>query len=268
MINEETKKFLTDTLGIDVDVLKEALTSENEVEVKHKSGDFLDEEKLNELKQNLIKKGYEDGRVAHVEKAAKALKDKYKIDVEGRDLEKVLEAYGKQILQNEKIPVDKKNKELQESLEKVRLQSQKDVEALTQKIEELKNDKKQFKLNSELIKQIPQEINGVTPEQALILAKTKYKFDYNDEGEIIGMKGEKVIKDKYEKPVPVKDILLDFAKENKWIEAEGRGGENELGDPKKFTSMNDVFKYMKENNIDPYSSEGNKLQDDFNNLNK
>ena len=116
MIKEEFKIFLTDTLGVKIETLKEALTSDNEVEVSYKSGMLLDDTQLTSLKSTVKKEGYNEGKVAGVEIRAKEIKEKFNIDIEGKDFDKIFTTYGENVLKDAKIEPDKKLKEVNDSL--------------------------------------------------------------------------------------------------------------------------------------------------------
>jgi len=266
MLNKEQEKILTDTFGMNIEALKGALSSDKEEKIEFKSGTFMDEEVLTGLKETVKKQGYEDGKVAGVEMEAKAIKEKYKLEVEGKDFSKIFDVYGKKVISDAKIPVDKKLAESTESLAKLQKQYVTDLGLKDTEIQSLTQKFEGVKINTELQRQMP-ALKGVTPEQAVILANTVHSFGY-DEGILVGLQNGKVLKDKMEKPIPVKTILTEFATKNGWFNVDGRGGENEGGQSGEFKSMNEVFDHMKKNDINPDSPEGLKLQTDFETKNK
>jgi hypothetical protein len=82
---------------------------------------------------------------------------------------------------------------------------------------------------------------------------------------LVVKKQGKVLKDNLEKPLNHQDVFNDFLKENNWLNIDGRGGGNGHGQMSgEFKTINDVFKHLEKNNIDPGSSEGKRLIDKFN----
>jgi hypothetical protein len=278
MLNTEQTTILTDTFGMDIEALKSALTSEDEVKIKFKSGTFLDEEGMEDLKTRLVKNNGKELVISGTEQLFKAIKRQKDLNFEGKvkldptgkvDFDKTAELitshYDEKVTKEAKIPIDKKNQDLTQSLENLQKKYETDLGLKDQELTGLKNNLKQTKINNELQQFVPEGIKGIKPNQAVILAKTEYDFDYSDTGQLIAMKNGKVLNDKLEKPIPVNDVLTDFAKNNGWLSIDGRGSGNNQGTINGFETMNDVYKHMEENKIDPMSSEGEQLIADFNN---
>ena len=252
------------------DVLQKAISSDEEIEITLVKGDFVSDEKLETLKTQMRDEGKNEGQNIGYDFAMKDLKKDFGIELEGKDRKKIGEAIKKQVLTDAKIEPEKKISELKQSLEK--LQQTYDTD-LGKKDEELKIEKQKtrgFQINSDLSQHLP-ELNGIKPAQFLTLARSEFSFDYGDNGNLIVKKGDSVLKDKMENPLAPKDILTEYAKSNGWMTIDGRGGGDEPGGSgsSDFKTIGDVYKYMEDNKIDPMSSEGQKLKEDFNNsLNK
>ncbi|MBC8321132.1 MAG: hypothetical protein H8E34_10450 [Bacteroidetes bacterium] len=267
MLKQELKSFLSDTIEVDLEQLKAALTSDEEVEVKFKSGTLLDDAGLTGLKETVKKEGYNEGKVTGVEMEAKRVKEKFGIDVEGKNFDAILSIYEKNILANAKIEPDKKVKDLSASLTNLQKQYETDLGLKDNEIKNLSSEIGNYKINGELTRHLPDGLTGIKPNQFATLAKTEYGFGYED-GTFVAKRGDIILKDKVEKPLPVKDVLTDYAIQNGWVASEGRGAGDNAGSPSGFKTEHDVMKYMDENKIDPLSSEGVKLMADFNNSNK
>jgi len=259
MLKQEVQKFLTDTLGMDLEALKKAVASDEEVEIAYKSGILMDDTALSALKETVKKEGYNEGKVAGVEIEAKRIKEKFGIEIEGKNFEHILSQHEKQILANAKIEPAKKVTELETSLQNLQKQYQTDIELKQKEIADLSGTVGSLKINNELSKYIPEKLTGVNKNQFMALAKMEYQFGFENDG-LIAKKGETVIKDKLEKPLPVSDVLTDFAVKNGWMSVEGRGGGDDVGGGE-IKTLKDAFDYMKKNNIDPYSHEGMKIQE-------
>jgi len=265
MLKKEQEEYLKDTFGMDLETLKTALTSEDEVEVTYKSGTFLDDEGLEKLKSTVSKTAYNDGKTAGVEIKAKELKEKFGYDVEGKDLDKLFEFHGNKILESAKVEPNKKVSELSESLKNLQKQYELDISEREGKITSLESEKKQIKSNNDLLREIPEGLIGINSNQFATLAKSEYNFEYDDNGNFVAKKGDKILKDKLENPLKVKDVLSEFATVNKWFASGGRGGGNEAGTPSGFETMNDVMKHLHTNKIQPMSPEGQELINKFKN---
>jgi len=268
MLQKELSSFLSDTIGVNIEALKAAITSDEEVEVKYKSGTFLDEAALNGLKETVKKEGYNEGKVTGVEMEAKRVKEKFGIDIEGKNFDNIFTTYEQQTLKNAKIEPDKKVKELSASLETLRGKLETDLGLKDKEITGLQSEIGNYKINGELAIHLPDGLTGIKPTQFNTLAKTELNFGYDD-GVFVAKRGDKVLKDNLEKPIPVKDVLTDYAKTNGWLTVNGRGaGDNDGNGSGQFKTMNDVMKHMDSNNIDPMSSEGEKLVAEFEQSNK
>lgn len=263
MLNQDTNKFLSDTLGIDIEQLKTALTSDEEVEISYKSGEFLDEDGLTALKNTVKTQGYKEGTVAGVEMEAKRVKEKFGIEVEGKSFDTILDTFQKQTLSNAKIEPNKKVSELTQSISNLQKQYETDLGLKSKEIESLNSKIGSFERNTELSKHLPDTIKGIKPDQFVTLAKTEFEFGFED-GVFVAKKGGSILKDSLERPISPKEVLTGFAKNNGWIDKSGREGTDEPGSGKVFKTESDVFKYLEENNISFESDEGQKIIDSFN----
>jgi len=268
MLKKELQQFLSDTIGVDIEVLKTAITSEDEVEVPFKSGTLLDEAALNGLKETVKKEGYNEGKITGVEMEAKRVKEKFGIDIEGKNFDNIFTTFQEQTLTNAKIEPDKKVKELSASLESLRGKLENDLGLKDKEIESLHSEIGNYKINGELARHLPDGLTGIKPNQFSVLAKTELNFGFDD-GVFVAKKGDKILKDNLEKPLSVKEVLSDYARNNGWIETNGRAGSDDTGTGQgKFKSMNELMKYMDENRIDPLKPDGAKLIAEFQQSNK
>ena len=264
MLREEDKKILTDTFGIDLEQLTTALTSENEEQITFKSGDFLDEQALTALKETVKKTGYKEGTIAGVEMEAKRVKEKFGIDAEGKSFDTIMSAFQTKTLTDAKIEPNKKVDELSASLLNLQKKYETDLGLKDKEIGNLNTKIGDFSINSDIRKNIPKNLKGLSEDQFLTLAKTKFGFGHED-GTLVLKNGDAILKDNMEKPINPMVALTDYATKNGWIDKDGRGGSDQNNTSSSdFKTANDMMAYMKKNDIDPYSAEGQKLIDDFN----
>lgn len=264
MLKEDFSKHLTDTLGVNLEQLKEAITSEKEVEVTYKTGMLMDDETLTTLKEDVKKQGYNEGKVAGVEMAIKLGKEKFGLEFEGKTIENFGESLKIKTLSDAKVPADKKVKELSTSLETLQGKYETDISLKENEITKIKTEFKNVQIQSVIQSQVPKEVVAVKPSQFAALVSMEYSFDYNEDDVLVVSKNGKLLKDNLEKPIPIPDVLTTFAKTNGWLDAEGRGGGDAgEGGSNGFKTMNEVYKHMEENEINPMSNKGKQLITDF-----
>ena len=266
-ITKEFEAFLKDTLGVKIDVLKSALTSDDEVTVEHNQGTFLDDISLDALKESMKKTGYNDGKVAGVEIEAKRLKEQFGIEVEGKNLDKIFEAHGQKVLTDAKVEPNKKVEELQTSLNTLQQTYKTDLSAKNQEVNNLNSKLNQFSTNTRLMSDLPDNLS-ISPKHFLTLASSEFNFENAEDGSLLVKKGEVVLKDKLEKPLSHKDVLAQFAQDNGLIgKHKGRGNNDEgykgVGENSDFKTINDVYRHMEKNKIDPTSKAGATLIEQF-----
>lgn len=251
MLNQETQDKLS-KVGLDVSKLSEAIKAEEEISLDVPN--LYTEDQKNSFGSNR----FTEGKQAMSEIKAKEYKSTFGIDIEGKDIDKVVnhiidlkvsEAGGKP---NEKVDQYKTQiTELQGKLQNK-----------TQEIESLQSDF-QGKLlinevNSVLSNSTPDKIK--IPKQDLItLFNSKYSVR-SEEGKQIVLKDGEVLKDDLLNPIPLKDVYTQFLSEGKYIEKNGMNGDDyEGGSSATFKDMDQFMKYCEKNNIEPMSDAGQKL---------
>lgn len=247
------------------DVLQKAISSEEEVNLEFVAGSFVSDEQLDSLKSDVFESGKKEGNKIGYDFALKDVKKDFGIDIEGKDRKEIVKAVSSKIMSDAKLEPSKKIQELESSLESLQKTYQTDLSAKNLEVEKLSNKVRSTLVDTSLMGYIPDGLDIIKPSQFAMLAKGEYEFDFNDNNELVAKKGGNVLKDKMEKPIPVKEILTDFATQNKWINAGGRGGGHETGGDQGFKSMNEVYKHMEQNKIDPQGPEGEKLINEFKN---
>jgi hypothetical protein len=263
-LRKEEQDALKD-LGLDVEKLKAALTSDDEVEVGIPKGLFIPETDRESYDKRIGQRHYEEGKVAGLEKAVKEWKAKEGIDVEGKTLDVLIPALKDKVLRDAKIEPEQKVKDLTLSLETLRAQYTSDTTAKEKEIEALRTQLQATRLDSTLRSHLPDKLAGLKPEQFIRLAKDDFNFEFVESGEIVAKQSGQIIVDKLQKPRPVADILSEYAISNGWIDANGRGGNNEPGGSSsgKFKTLNDLMAHMEKEGISPASEDGMAMLDDF-----
>jgi len=261
-----------------LDLLKEALSKEEAYKLEAPTVHVMSDSELSSLKDRVKEENktgyYIEGKEAGSEMLIKALKRVSSIDLESKvkkndkgeiDFDATAKALNESFEKTKGVEPNKKIQELTESLTNL----QKTVEA---KENELKswNDKytgleKSTKVQKTILSKMPKNLNVVNADQfSALLQMDGYSIDFTDGGEPFAIHNGKPLKDSLEKYIPVDTILVDYAKKNNWINGGGRGGDDDSGKSSgKFKTINDVFKHMEQNKIDPMSKEGQRLQAQF-----
>ena len=255
MLAQETQTQLSE-MGFDVSALENAFKSEEEVKLDvptlYKEKGFTQDEMT-----VFGKNRFEEGKGAMSEILAKSFKGKYDLDVEGKDIDKVFEAYGEKRY-NEAKPSDD-NKELM-----------KDFKALQEQISTLESEKEQLKSNfdtelfkttikSTLSKHIPKEVS-LAHDKVINLFTMEHDLK-NQDGSPIAAKNGEILKDKLLNPLPVDSVFKSWLDESGFIQKSGmNGGDSKGGSTvSQFKNMDEFMDYAKNNNIEPMSSEGMKF---------
>lgn len=239
------------------------LKDEKEVELAVTPVHLLDETQLTELKTNIGKEKYEEGKTAGSEMFAKDLKKKFGIEKEGKSLD-VVSSYLTEKLQAEasKEP-NQKITELTESLSALQKKYETDVTGFNETIIGLKKNIEQRDIDFYMQSNMPQ-LNGILPKHALTVYKSERQFAKDEAGNLNILVGGKVLKDNLEKPVDFATDFTNFAKQYGWTGEAGRGGGNTYGSSSnEFKTMNDLMKHMKDNKIDPTKPEGLEMIKNF-----
>lgn len=248
------------------DVLQKAIDSEEETSLEFIEGSFVSDTDLETLKTGQFDAGKKEGNTIGYDFALKDLKKDFGIEMDGKDRKVIVGAIKKKITDDAGIEPDKKVKELSESLANLQNTYNTDTAAKDLEIQNLNRTITKTKINGDLFGFTPEGLTGIKTKQFAALAQMEYKFEYDESGQMVVKKGDSILKDKMEKPLSVKEVLTDFATQNEWIGASGRGGGHSGGGGSSdFKTEHDVYKHMETNKINPMSPEGEKLLTDFKN---
>ena len=254
------------------ELLKDIISKEEEIELIIPKINIYTDEQIEGMKTSVREEqktqSYTEGKDAGREMFIKELKKKAGIEgTEGKTVDTVYKHLYDKLNDDLNKEPNEKITELTQSVANL----QKTIESKNGEIERINGEKlafeKQTRVKAAKMKNIPDNLSGIKPEHFLAAADVEgISLDFDDNNNEIAIRNGKPVKDQMEKYIPVKDVYTEFAEKNKWI-GKGKGaggGDYNPGDGNKtFKSMNDIFKYMKENNINPFSKEGQKLQDEF-----
>lgn len=243
--------------------LIELLKDQKEVELTVSPIHLLDDTQLTELKGTVKKEGYEEGKLAGSEIFAKELKRKAGIEREGKSLDVIYGYLTEKFTADAKVEPNQKIRELTDSLTNLQKTFETEKNQWTQTTTALQGQLEQKDIDFYATANIP-SLNGIKPSHALLIYKQERQLKKDESGNIIIYKGGKPLKDQLEKNIDFTTDFTSFARENGWIGSSGRGGGSESGvSISEFKTLNDVYKYMEKNKMNPDSPEGVALVNRF-----
>lgn len=265
---ERLKGIKVDGEDITPEKLIEMQTAEAEFEIEAPNVFLMDNEQLADLKSNLKKTAYEEGKGAGSEMFAKDLKRKFNIEAEGKTVDTLYKHVNSKVLADAGKEVEPKIRELETSLEALQKKYETDVSAKEDQLKGYEAKLKDASLTSMLVQQAPQGLTGIKPSQAVTLFKAEHQLDFDENGGVVIKKNGTVLKDDLEKPLNYNEVFNSYLKQNNWLGAEGRGGKDDPGGTStEFKTVDDAFKHMEAKGIDPGSAQGQKLLESFTNKN-
>lgn len=243
-IKKEALTKIAELVRVPVADLEAAIKDEKEVDVAIPDGlTVFEGDELTTLKTN----EYSKGKTAGEELAVKEVKTKMGLEFTGKKVEGLVEAAQKKALEDAKLTPDKKVTELTEKLNTV----QATATELQTKLADKEKEIGQVKLSTELLKNVPAGTTLESDEIIALMQAKGYQFEMKD-GALVAVKDGKVMEDKLAKPLAVKDVITEFAKERKLIADEGQtdppGGRGGGGGGKavKFTKLSELKKHFED----------------------
>ena len=186
--------------------------------------------------KNLGKPQYEAGKTAALEMKAKEWKEKHPElkDIEGKDLDIMIEKFAEAKVSGAKIPANEKITQYEKDLKTLRENLQKEAEEKNNLKSSYEKEKQSFQVNQHLFSIIPDEILDETRDRNDVIALFRAKgFDVIlSEGKFVPTKDGEILKDKSLEPLKPVDVMNQFATDKKWnIPIGGTGDKDKTGAP-------------------------------------
>ena len=249
MLNKDTENRLK-VLGFDVSKLTEAIKAEDEISLDVPTL-YTDEQK-NTFGSNR----FNDGKTAMSEILAKDVKSQFNIDIDSKDINEVVKAYGESKV-NE---LNKKPDERIQALENEKTELQNKLSNLSSEKQTIESEfsKKLFHV------EVKTQLNSLIPDNTKIdksdisqLFFNTHEIAKDDNGRTIVKKSGEVIKDDLLNPLELKDVVNSFIDKKGYIEKSGMGGDDRMsGGSAKFKNMAEFMTYCDKNGVEPMGSEG------------
>lgn len=197
-----------------------------------------------------VKSGYYRGGQ---EVLLKQLKEKFELDVDGKDAEKILEAYAAKKIAEAGIDPGKAKKEWEE--EKVKLQEK--VLTLEKEKKAIEQEKATIARDTEWLQKFPAgRIDTIADQDKLTLLKTK--LSVGEDGVLL-YKGQP-LKDELQNNMPIDKAIEHVFSQEKWIAEQtpapqGRGGSSSVVTTGKPTKKSEVVAQWEKDGKTPSGSE-------------
>jgi len=231
MLKKEALEKLAKLSKIEVSVLEAAIKATEEQDIAIPELNVFTADELATRDSNAKKTGYNEGKVAGLEIAVKEQKEKLGIDVEGKTLDVLIDAYGKKILADAKIEPNAKVAELTTSLKKVQDNLAAEIEAKKQ----LEGTITSIKTENTLISMFPDNVSDILSKNEILgIVKAKYEF-VTEDGKLVVKENGQIVKDTTtQNALDPKDVIKNYLTERKLVvegdpKRQGRGGEGDSG---------------------------------------
>jgi hypothetical protein len=248
MLNQDTVNKLS-VLGIDVSKLTEAIKAEDEVSLEVPTLYTEDQ------KTSFGKNRFDEGKTAMSEILAKDVKKTFNIEVDSKDINEVVKAFGEK-----KVSELGKPNEKIATLESEKQDLQNKLQALSSEKQTLESDfnKKLFgiEVKSQLTSLIP-ENTTIAKEDVATLFLNNYSVDKDEQGRTVIKKDGKVEQDNVLNPLDLNTVVNTFLDTKGLVKKSGMGGKSTTGGGSaKFENMAEYMEYCQNNDIEPMGQEG------------
>ena len=218
MLKSESIERLAGLAKVDVEAFKNAITSDEEVDLSIPGGvKVFTEDELKQYTSNAIEEVKPAIQTAAQEVAFKEAGRKIGLDKTVRSIDDLLTHYEQKVVEKHKLEPSKYKEQIEE---KDRLINEK-----LNELEQLKSVFEDFKVKSSIKSKVLAHLGEselLTKEERLTLFETKYDIKQNDgKLEVVDKATGIVLKDALKNPLPIDAIVKDFDK--KYVSTSGGG---------------------------------------------
>jgi hypothetical protein len=251
MYTQETLKKIADVLKLDVSVFETNLKSDKEETLEVPT--LFTEEEKNSFGTNR----FNDGKKAASEILVKDLKVKHGLEFDGKSVDTLFEKFSEKVIGEANIKPDEKVKKLDTENKELKTKLQTALDETQRVIKDSASQLFHVKTTNEVLNHIPK--NTTIPANDIAeLFMNRHRVTSEDNGVVV-YKGDQALKDSVLNPIPLKDVVAQFAEA--YINKGGMGGGDVTGGgtPGQFKTASELMNHMQKKGIDPMSPEGLKL---------
>lgn len=211
--------------GIELDVPKEVLDKET-YEIKKDDVVIFNKPDFDIRLKNESDSAYIRGKIAGEEMNTKQLRDKFGIEIDGKDLDKISDAIKTKILKDANIEPDKALKERDSIIEQLRANMAKIEAEKTAITNQFTEKEKKMRLDSLLFSAIPDKAVSDSLSKNDIGALFRSNgFDITEQdGKVVALKNGEVVKNATTlEPLAFNEVVTKFVTDKKLIVIDGRG---------------------------------------------
>lgn len=209
MLSKELVKKIEETFKIPG--LSAAFEADGETDVELPDGvHVLTDEDLTRVKNT----EYANGKTKGIEMEIKQFKEEQGLEFTGKNLKALGDAISKKAVEEAKIAPDKKVEQLTKDLDTIRAE----YDTLKSTVEQKEAAVLRATADKELYRAIP-TLGDNAPDVSIVVDLMRSRgFDFKvEDGQAVAYKDGNPIKDNLAKIVPLKDVIIGFAKENRLI---------------------------------------------------
>lgn len=237
MLKQETIDAFAKFAGIDPQDLVDKIKSEGEEDIPLREVQVFTNDELDTRIKNEKSTSYNEGKDAGVEMTVKSKKGELGLEFEGKDINDLLGAYEAKI----KSEVGKPNEkiaELENDIVSINKNHALEIEKWEDKYSDVHGRYTTSVINNELMSIMPENVT-ISKKDFMTLFNSEYNVVKEDGKTIVKKNGETLKDGKTAEPLSLKEVLINYGTEKKYINGQGgRGGANEFGD--NTTSTNSI----------------------------
>ena len=209
---------------------------------------------------------FNEGKKAASEILVKDLKTKHGIESDSKSIDTFLEKYSEKVIADAKIKPDEQIEKFKKEAGELRTKLQAAEQEHTKTKSDYESKLFDVQTTSEIRSFFPDKTADGKPiayslpvNDLVDLFKLRHRVA-NEDGSTVVYKGTTRLNDKVLSPIPLKDVVAQFAES--YVAKGGMGGGDNGGGggaAPKFKTASEAYKYLKDHSIEPLSNEGLKL---------